>query len=127
MTEMNKNDAKKEDARIQRRKILKAGAVIAPLAVTLHGGAAFAHVSSAGRCVQNMKENLIIPKFKYKKRKKTYKVIGSENFSPSTMAKTGRKFNHVEEDHWDYVLREELAGQTCLQSFATSGENRFDL
>ncbi|MBL4802312.1 MAG: hypothetical protein JKY45_10495 [Emcibacter sp.] len=123
MTEMNKDDAQKEAARMKRRSLLKAGAAIVPLAVTLHGGAAFAHVSSAGRCVSNLTDNLMIPQFK-KKHNGTYKKIGMTNFKPSMADMTGRKINGIPEDHWNYVLREKMSGQTCLQSFMQSGEDR---
>ncbi len=126
MTKKNEDGAMMEmtdQARIRRRRILKAGAVIAPLAVTLHGGVAFAQVNSAGRCVEHLKDTLRIPTFSVD-ADGNYVQNGSVAFNPSPGAMTGRVIDGQPEDHWNYVIREQLAGQTCLQSFMASGETR---
>lgn len=37
--------------RLHRRSLLKAGAVVAPIALTLHGGVPLAHADSSGSCI----------------------------------------------------------------------------
>lgn len=68
MTEMNDKKITENtvaDTRAKRRRILKAGAVIAPLAVTLHGGIPMAHASSVG-CVEDMEKHVKVPHYKVK-------------------------------------------------------------
>ena len=68
MTEMNDKKITENtvaDTRAKRRRILKAGAVIAPLAVTLHGGIPMAHASSAG-CIEDMEKHVKVPHYKVK-------------------------------------------------------------
>jgi hypothetical protein len=36
--------------RMHRRSLLKAGAIVAPIALTLHGGVPLAHAESSGQC-----------------------------------------------------------------------------
>lgn len=48
-TEVNKVEGLKK--RLDRRSLLKAGAIAAPVALTLHGGVPLAHADSAGLCV----------------------------------------------------------------------------
>jgi len=122
MTDINKDDIKinKMEARIKRRSLLKAGAVIAPLAITLHGGVAMAQVASAGRCVEKLKTTETVP---------VDTVDGNGNpvtnqvpFSPSQSAFTGRtNTNGTSETHWDYILKGNGHGMTCLQSFEAAG------
>ena len=61
MTEVNNTDKKNEvtsgatlGKRLHRRSLLKAGAIAAPVALTLHGGVPLAHADSAGLCVINL-------------------------------------------------------------------------
>jgi hypothetical protein len=68
MTEMNDKKISENtvgDMRAKRRRILKAGAVIAPLAITLHGGIPMAHASSVG-CIEDMEKHIKVPHFKVK-------------------------------------------------------------
>jgi len=54
MTKVNDEEVKCEEGlskRLHRRSLLKAGAVVAPIALTLHGGVPLAHADSAGLCV----------------------------------------------------------------------------
>lgn len=59
MTEVNETEVKKTEGlkkRLHRRSLLKAGAVAAPIAMTLHGGIPLAHADSAGLCVVQLIE-----------------------------------------------------------------------
>lgn len=131
MTDMKKDDMKMnktDEKRIKRRSLLKAGAVIAPLAITLHGGVAFAQVNSAGRCIENMKTNVQIPLYEeVPLGSGTYQQTGTTvNFSPENTDFTGRfNVNGVPgpETHWQYIENEQLSGITCLQSYANAGTN----
>lgn len=114
MTEIDKDNTM-ENLRIKRRSLLKAGAVIAPLALTLHGGISMAHASSTG-CVDDLKEHVRIP---------TFDGEGNPNgdvpFDPEN-GLTGRlNENGTPETHWDYLTNEELYGASCLQSIENSG------
>lgn len=54
MTKVNETEVKEAEGlkkRLHRRSLLKAGAVAAPIAMTLHGGIPLAHADSAGLCV----------------------------------------------------------------------------
>lgn len=54
MTKVNDTEVKQAEGlkkRLHRRSLLKAGAVAAPIAMTLHGGIPLAHADSAGLCV----------------------------------------------------------------------------
>ncbi len=54
MTKVNEIKEKKAGGlkkRLDRRSLLKAGAIAAPVALTLHGGVPLAHADSAGLCV----------------------------------------------------------------------------
>lgn len=118
MTEMNKDDAKEnatKDARTKRRSILKAGAVIAPLALTLHGGIPMAHASSTG-CVDDLITHVKIPIFESDNGGFVW-TGDTEPFSPSPASRTGRG----DETHWDYLVNEELFGASCLTSIQNSG------
>ncbi len=128
MTDMKKDDMKMnktDEKRIKRRSLLKAGAVIAPLAITLHGGVAFAQVNSAGRCIEDMKTNVQIPLYEEVPiGSGTYQQTGtSVNFSPDNNQFTGRFVGGQPETHWQYIENEQLSGITCLQSFANAGLN----
>ncbi len=126
MTDMKKDDLKMnktDEKRIKRRSLLKAGAVIAPLAITLHGGVAFAQVNSAGRCIENMRTNVQIPLFE-DVGGGVYQQTGvSVDFSPDNTALTGRLVGGQPETHWQYIENEQLSGVTCLQSYANAGLN----
>jgi len=124
MTDMKKNDTimnKTDKKRIERRSLLKAGAVIAPLAVTLHGGVAFATVNSAGRCIENMKTHVKIPLFEDDNNGGYQSTGVMEDFSPENTALTGRFVGGQPETHWQYIENEQLSGLTCLQSFTNAG------
>ncbi|MBL4603914.1 MAG: hypothetical protein JKY84_14305 [Emcibacteraceae bacterium] len=57
MTKVNDAEVNKSTGlsqRLHRRSLLKAGAVIAPIVVTLHGGVPLAHADSAGLCVMQL-------------------------------------------------------------------------
>ncbi len=59
MTKVNETEVKEAEGlkkRLHRRSLLKAGAVAAPIAMTLHGGIPLAHADSAGLCVVQMIE-----------------------------------------------------------------------
>lgn len=106
--------------RIKRRKILKAGAAIAPLAITLHGGTAFATVNSSGRCAKNIKKNLREQGKKIPIYKNGKKTNHSTHFDPK-YGRTGRFIGNppFAETHWDYLRSEEGIDmeQSCMQSF----------
>ena len=54
MTKVDEVEVKKSEGinkRLNRRNLLKAGAVAAPVALTLHGGVPLAHADSSGACV----------------------------------------------------------------------------
>ena len=57
MTKQTDNEEVKKDGlskRLHRRSLLKAGAIAAPVALTLHGGVPLAHADSAGLCVLDL-------------------------------------------------------------------------
>lgn len=59
MTKVNDTEVKQAEGlkkRLHRRSLLKAGAVAAPIAMTLHGGVPLAHADSAGLCVVQLIE-----------------------------------------------------------------------
>ncbi len=59
MTKVNETKVEREEGlakRLHRRSLLKAGAVVAPIALTLHGGVPLAHADSAGLCVVKLME-----------------------------------------------------------------------
>jgi len=59
MTKVNETEVKNVEGlnkRLHRRSLLKAGAVAAPIALTLHGGVPLAHADSAGLCVIQLME-----------------------------------------------------------------------
>ncbi len=128
MTEMNKKDLNKEiteDVRLKRRKLLKAGAMAVPVAVTLHGGTAFAQVHSAYRCVDNLKGKLgpnPMPKFKAD----GVTVDHMTQFDPVN-GLTGRQITEggqlKNETHWDYLQNElnEDTMHSCENSFFNAG------
>lgn len=125
MTEINNEDTKgdmMEDVRIKRRRLLKIGAAVAPLAITLHGGVAFAQVNSAGRCVENLKARLIsegkeIPTFEFDGSE--YVLTGDTiPFDESLTATTGRlNASNNLENHWEYLESQGEQVQSCMQSF----------
>ncbi len=138
MTNMNKDDAEKnaaEEARIKRRSILKAGAVIAPLALTLHGGIPLAQAMSTD-CLQELHENLLIPNF-VPNYDDDHHDDGHDDhhtgyildpnkpptpFDPYNQLTTGRQFEGEDpETHWDYLIREDLYGVSCLTSVVNTG------
>ena len=126
MTEMNKKDLNKEiteDVRLKRRKLLKAGAMAVPVAVTLHGGTAFAQVHSAYRCVDNIKNTLPsgIPQFDNDGNQ-----VGTTEFDPVN-GLTGRQItdshgNTQNETHWDYLNSQGIdSNHSCMNSFFSAG------
>ncbi|PCI46160.1 MAG: hypothetical protein COB49_09005 [Alphaproteobacteria bacterium] len=122
MTEINKDNAKKhttEDARVIRRRILKAGAV-APLALTLHGGIPMAHANSTG-CLEELQTHVDIPHFVPDGN--GFKWDGTTvPFDPDNLLTTGRQFPGEDpETHWGYLVREELYGASCLTSMVNTG------
>ncbi len=124
MTKMNKDEASEntpEDARIKRRSILKAGAVIAPLALTLHGGIPMAHASSTG-CVEDLKLHVDIPNYSDPDGDGIFELTGTTtNFDPDSGV-TGRENpDGTSETHWQYLQNEELFGASCLTSIQNSG------
>jgi len=59
MTKVDNAEVKKAEGlrkRLDRRSLLKAGAIAAPVALTLHGGVPLAHADSAGMCVVQLME-----------------------------------------------------------------------
>ena len=117
MTEINKDDVKKnamEETRLKRRSILKAGAVIAPLAVTLHGGIPLAHAASTG-CVQELVDNVTIPVYE----NGSYNMNNMVQFNPN--AYTGLIENGESESHWDYLIDKKLYGASCMTSIISTG------
>ena len=124
MTEENKNKtmiSKAKNTRINRRNILKAGAIVAPLAITLHGGIPMAHAASGG-CVEDMANHVTVPQFKLGVDG-TYEVnhdLPALQFDP-VGGVTGRVIDGETETHWDYITNEELFGASCLQSFENKG------
>lgn len=127
MTEINKNATKKKSAleeRIKRRSILKAGAVIAPLALTLHGGIPMAHANSTG-CLEELNKNIQVPNFIPNSNNTGY-IQDPNNpttrFDPFNQLTTGRQFaGEGPETHWDYLIREDLYGVSCLASMTNAG------
>ncbi len=125
MTEENKNKTMinvVKGSRLNRRSMLKAGAVAVPLAITLHGGIPMAHAASGG-CVQDMKDHVTVPQFKLGDDGITYEVdhdLPALQFDP-VGGITGRVIGGETETHWDYITNEELFGASCLQSFENSG------
>lgn len=126
MTEINNEDTKgdmMEDGRIKRRRLLKMGAAIAPLAVTLHGGVAFAQVNSAARCVENLKARLVsegkeIPVFEPDQNGNYVSTNHTIPFDESLTATTGRlNANNNLENHWEYLESQDEQVQSCMQSF----------
>lgn len=59
MTKVDDTEVKKSEGltkRLNRRSLLRAGAIAAPVALTLHGGVPLAHADSAGMCVMQLME-----------------------------------------------------------------------
>ncbi|VAV88136.1 hypothetical protein MNBD_ALPHA02-1668 [hydrothermal vent metagenome] len=113
MTGTKEDSAKNEDLRLKRRSILKAGAVIAPLAITLHGGISVAHANSA-TCVDQMVANDVqIPLFE---ADGTPKGI-TEQFNPQT-GLTGNVINNVPQTHWEYIETGVMGYTSCLSSIS---------
>lgn len=59
MVDKNETENKSDgmmDKRIQRRRLLKTGALAAPIALTLHGGVPLAHADSSGSCILKLIE-----------------------------------------------------------------------
>lgn len=59
MTKVDDTEVKKSEGlskRLHRRSLLKAGAIAAPVVLTLHGGVPLAHADSAGMCVMQLME-----------------------------------------------------------------------
>ena len=125
MTEENKNKTTMSNAintRLNRRSMLKAGAVVVPLAITLHGGIPVAHAASGG-CVEDMETRITVPQFKLGDDGVTYEVnhdLPALPFDP-VAGETGRIIDGLDETHWDYITNEELFGASCLQSFENAG------
>jgi len=122
MTEMKKNEPKMKKAvntRIKRRSLLKAGAVIAPLAITLHGGIPLAHAASAN-CIDDMETRIKVPTFTTNDGGQTYQRNGEQLFNAET-GLTGRMVGGNPETHWEYIVEEDLFGASCLQSFKNTG------
>lgn len=118
MTDVNKDDIMKnnEEERLKRRRILKAGAAIAPLAVTLHGGNAMAAVISAS-CVDKMTGKLQIPKYEksIENGSVVYTQVTTTGFDKN--AKTGRlTAGGADETHWNYISIPGNAGHSCYTS-----------
>ncbi len=114
MTEVKKDNAtthKKTEVRLRRRSLLKAGAVIAPLAITLHGGISLAHANSA-TCVDKMVTNGVqIP---------ILNPDGSptgvtELFNPES-GLTGQIINGQSQTHWEYIETGVMGYTSCLTS-----------
>ncbi len=113
MTRINKDIAKNGDLRLKRRSILKAGAVIAPLAITLHGGISVAHANSA-TCVDQMVANDVqVPLFN---ADGTPKGI-TEQFNPQS-GLTGKVINGVPQTHWEYIETGVMGYTSCLTSIS---------
>lgn len=120
MTKMNKDNANKnalEAGRIKRRSILKAGAVIAPLALTLHGGTSLAFAGSVN-CLAELETHVKVPNFEpdgmggfaWNGTTTPFDPIDEGHF-------TGRlNPDGSLESHWDYLINEELYGASCIQS-----------
>jgi len=115
MTEINSDDIRtdKKKARIKRRSLLKAGAMAAPLAITLYGGISLAHADSTD-CVEQLEKNVEVPHFDASGNKD-----GKESFNPET-GFTGRTIGGKPETHWDYITKEDKTGASCLQSIQSS-------
>ena len=116
-----------EKTRLKRRSILKTGAVIAPLAVSLHSGAAMAQVLSAA-CDVKMQGRSIIPTYTTQPQSgggyinsPTGNTIGYQG----TAGKTGRKFDSPvlghEETHWEYISDPAHTGHSCYTSIMDTG------
>jgi len=91
MTEMNDKKITENtvaDTRAKRRRILKAGAVIAPLAVTLHGGIPMAHASSAG-CIEDMEKHVKVPHYKVKEHDDSSSSSSHDSGSSSSSHDSG--------------------------------------
>jgi len=117
MTDINKDDMKinKMEARIKRRSLLKAGAIAAPLAMTLHGGIPMAHADSAS-CVEELKNHVEVPHYDDNGHKD-----GEERFNPDSGFTNRLNHDGTPETHWDYLENEDLTGASCLQSLENSG------
>ncbi|PCJ38546.1 MAG: hypothetical protein COA81_12870 [Alphaproteobacteria bacterium] len=113
MTGKKEDSAKNKDLRLKRRSILKAGAVIAPLAITLHGGISVAHANSA-TCVDQMVANDVqIPLFN---ADGTSKGI-TERFNPES-GLTGKVINSNPQTHWEYIQTGVMGFTSCLTSIS---------
>ncbi|VAW00144.1 hypothetical protein MNBD_ALPHA01-675 [hydrothermal vent metagenome] len=114
MTEMKIDNAtinEKTETRLRRRSILKAGAVIAPLAITLHGGISLAHANSA-TCVDKMVANQVqVPKLN-----PDGSMTGvTEIFNPES-GLTGQMINGHAQTHWEYIETGVMGYTSCLTS-----------
>jgi len=122
MTEINSDDTRtdKKKTRIKRRSLLRAGAVAAPLAITLYGGISLAHANSTD-CVEALERTKEIPHFDDKG-----KQDGERDFNPR-FGVTGRTVDNMPETHWDYLMKQkEGSGASCLQSIGDpSNYNEF--
>lgn len=106
MNEIDKSKMKKvsdKENRLSRRRLLKTGAVMAPLALTLHGGIPLAHADSAGLCVLHLEE------------------LAQEG-DPTLQLPLGPQgqlvpFDGGIESHWEYITADSSRhGYSCLNS-----------
>ena len=103
--------------RQSRRRVLKTGAAMAPLALTLSTGNAFAtgnHAVSGAACVSRVKqksrqghEGLQIPR--------EHRSWMSRNHRYQRPDRTAH-FNDADENHWDYLKKHNGDECSCLQS-----------
>lgn len=122
MTEINKDDNNKttDDMRAKRRLILKAGAAIAPLAVTLYGGIPLAHAASAS-CEEKMTNNgFQIPNYDPETGEYTGTITYGHNIHTGRMLNSGMNSGKPE-THWDFISIEGNPGHSCFNSLNPNG------
>jgi len=127
MNENDKNDLTDNNvskSRLSRRRLLKTGAAMAPLALTIHGGIPLAHADSAGLCVRQLEElaDLGDPRMQI-----PTKLNGqlhdsddgeSERYGQSDNDEEEKvPFNSEVESHWKYIKSDSSRhGYSCLNS-----------
>lgn len=129
--------------RLHRRSLLKAGAIVAPIALTLHGGVPLAHADSSGSCIIelfNIGQDSTHPNYEDMQIPMNPKnghfatVINGHVNDPGagTTYPDGtywEPFNPTNEEHWQYITESPANyGYSCIVSVTNvriKGNNGF--
>ncbi|MBT6328427.1 MAG: hypothetical protein HOJ34_01475, partial [Kordiimonadaceae bacterium] len=132
MADIENQSGKTEDSlskRLHRRSLLKAGAIVAPIALTLHGGVPLAHADSSGSCIielWNIGENPSHPNYEDMQIPMNPKNghfqtvtngLGNPNGGTYPADTDWQAFNPTNEEHWKYIAESPANyGYSCIVS-----------